>query len=132
MPEARQFAIEVNFLTGRYVATSHNDRRRGEWPPHPARLFSALVAAWADERDDSERRSLEWLERQGSAAIAASGAIPRRVLSHFVPVNDVSIFHRAWREKKPAEIYELSEQLHSELRRSDGEVTGRSAASKRS
>ena len=38
-------AIEFELLTGRYAATAHNDRSRAEWPPHPARIFSALVAA---------------------------------------------------------------------------------------
>ena len=37
-------AIEVTFLTGRYVATAYNTRTESEWPPHPARLFSALAA----------------------------------------------------------------------------------------
>ncbi len=123
MPDTAQFAVEVNFLTGRYIATSHNDRRLGEWPPHPARLFSALVATWADHNDPSERGALEWLERQAPPAIAASEAVPRRVVSHFVPVNDTSIFDRALREKKPAEFYDLCDQLHAELVRTAGEVT---------
>ena len=123
MRDAGRLAIEVNFLTGRYVATSHSDRRLGEWPPHPARLFSALVATWADGDDPFERRALEWLERQAPPAIAASDAIPRRVLSHFVPVNDASVFSRALREKKPTELYELRDQLHTELVRTAGEVT---------
>ena len=60
MSTTEKFGIEVNFLTGRYVATFHNDRRQPEWPPHPARLFSALVAAWADadEPDRSEREGI--------------------------------------------------------------------------
>ena len=93
MSTTEKFGIEVNFLTGRYVATFHNDRRQPEWPPHPARLFSALVATWADadEPDQSEREALEWLEAQGHPAIAASCAVPRKVVSHFVPVNDMSI-----------------------------------------
>ena len=37
--------IEVEFLLGRYAAADFRDRERPEWPPHPARLFSALVAA---------------------------------------------------------------------------------------
>ncbi|WP_420636122.1 type I-G CRISPR-associated protein Csb2 [Candidatus Palauibacter sp.] len=123
MLDAGQFAVEVNFLAGRYVATSHNDRRLGEWPPHPARLFSAFVATWADENDPLERRALEWLERQPAPAIAASDAVPRRVLSHFVPVNDTSVFDRALRQKRPNEFYELCDQLHAELVRSAGEVT---------
>ena len=93
MATTEKLGIEVNFLTGRYVATFHNDRRQPEWPPHPARLFSALVAAWADadEPDQSEREALEWLEAQGHPAVAASRAVPRKVVSHFVPVNDMSI-----------------------------------------
>ena len=83
----------MNFLTGRYVATAYNNRRAGEWPPHPARLFSAMVDAWADrdERELQESRILEWLEEQGPPAIAAGEAEHRRVVSHFVPVNDATI-----------------------------------------
>ena len=40
MATAERFGIEVNFLTGRYVATCHNERRQCEWPPHPARLWA--------------------------------------------------------------------------------------------
>lgn len=35
--------IEVELLTGRYVAKERH--REAEWPPHPARLFSALVSS---------------------------------------------------------------------------------------
>ena len=99
-----RFSIEVNFLTGRYVATAHNDRRQSEWPPHPARLFSALAAAWADADpiDPLERAALEWLEAQPPPAIAASEAIPRKVVSHFVPVNDISIIDRKSYERMHA------------------------------
>lgn len=89
MAAAKNFAVEVNFLTGRYVATYHNDRARSEWPPHPARLFSALVAIWAEDGQDAEERAaLEWLEIQGAPKIASSDAVPRKVVKHFVPVND--------------------------------------------
>lgn len=115
----------MNFLTGRYVATSHNDRRQSEWPPHPARLFSALVAAWADsdEPDRSEREALEWLESQSPPAIAASGAVPRKVASHFVPVNDTAVISRTWQERKAKTIYDLDDRLCEELRSSGGEIT---------
>ena len=95
------FAIEVNFLTGRYVATAHHDRGQAEWPPHPARLFSALVATWADDEspDQAERSALEWLERQGPPAIAAPEVEQRTVVTHFVPVNDARISSRSSHEK---------------------------------
>ncbi|MFZ5443400.1 MAG: type I-G CRISPR-associated protein Csb2 [Myxococcota bacterium] len=85
------FTIEVELLTGRYVATAHDDRRRAEWPPHPARFFSALVAAHAEgERSEDERAALLWLERQPPPALEVSDATFRDVHDVFVPVNDVS------------------------------------------
>ena len=125
MSTTERFGIEVNFLTGRYVATFHNDRRQPEWPPHPARLFSALVATWADddEPDRSEREALEWLEAQGHPTIAASCAVPRKVVSHFVPVNDASVVSRTLQERKVKRIHDLTDELHHELTASGGEVT---------
>ena len=117
MVSGKRFAIEVNFLTGRFVATCHNDRRQPEWPPHPARLFSALVAAWAgeDEPDRSERAALEWLESQAPPGIAASTAVPRKTGAHFVPVNDAAIVPRKWYERKSEVVSDLSRQLGAEL-----------------
>lgn len=87
-------AIEVVFLTGRYVATAYNTRAEGEWPPHPARLFSALVATHC-AADPSlgpdaagERAVLEWLEQQGAPQIRATEATARDVVTVFVPGND--------------------------------------------
>ncbi len=90
-------AIEVVLLTGRYVATAYNTRTEAEWPPHPARLFSALVAthfaadsALATSLSE-ERLLLEWLERQGPPQLRASEATARDVVTVFVPVNDVAL-----------------------------------------
>lgn len=88
-------SIEVSFLTGRYVATAYNTRTESEWPPHPARLFSALAATHfaADGAtvSRSERAILEWLEQQGAPSIVASEATPRDVVTVFVPVNDTAL-----------------------------------------
>jgi CRISPR-associated protein Csb2 len=92
-------ALRLELLGGRYIATSYNDRARAEWPPHPARLFSALVDAWASGEPGSgegeaERMALVWLERQAPPSIAASGTDEvghRSEASVFVPVNDISI-----------------------------------------
>jgi len=83
-------AVEVSFLTGRYVATAFDDRRESEWPPHPARLFSALAATCltAETVDERERRALEWLEALAAPEICASRASRREVVTVFVPVND--------------------------------------------
>jgi len=86
-------AVALDLLTGRYGATEYNDRGRAEWPPHPARLFSALVAAWADaeQPDSEERAALLWLENQGAPYLACSDASElarRRVVTVYVPGND--------------------------------------------
>lgn len=88
-------AIQVRLLTGRYVATQFDDRDRAEWPPHPARLFSAAVAAWADvdDPDPDERAALTWWESLGAPTIACSPSedtATRSVVTHYVPVNDVN------------------------------------------
>jgi CRISPR-associated protein Csb2 len=89
-------AIEVEFLTERYAATAHNDRGRAEWPPHPARFFSALVAALHDHDpvDQGERQALLWLEQQGAPLLRVdpeSRVGRRRVQDVYVPVNDVTL-----------------------------------------
>lgn len=89
-------AIEVELLTGRYAATAYNDRGRAEWPPHPARFFSALVAALHDhdDADDAERAALLWLEQQSAPSLRVdpeSRIGRRQVQDVYVPVNDVTL-----------------------------------------
>jgi CRISPR-associated protein Csb2 len=89
-------AIEVELLAGRYAATAHNDRGRAEWPPHPARFFSALVAALHDRDpvEPHERDALLWLEQQGAPSLRVdpeSRVGRRQVQNIFVPVNDVTL-----------------------------------------
>ena len=90
-------ALEVAFLTGRYIATSYSARDEAEWPPHPARLFSALTAThtaadWlTPEAVDRERDALEWLEQQDAPSICCSPAATREIATVFVPVNDVAL-----------------------------------------
>lgn len=82
-------ALAVEFLTGRYVASAFDDRDAPEWPPHPARLFSALAAVLAETGGDpGERSALEWLERQPPPAVALGEHSPRETCISYVPVND--------------------------------------------
>ena len=87
------FAIRIEYPTGRVYASRFNDRTEPEWPPHPARLFSALVATWAedDPQDSAERAALAWLEHQPAPEIACEMARARTSVTHFVPVNDAGI-----------------------------------------
>lgn len=89
-------AIQVELLTERYAATTYNDRYSAEWPPHPARFFSALVAALHDSDPDpadrAEREALLWLEQQGAPSLQVNLNAGRRdVKDVYVPVNDVTL-----------------------------------------
>lgn len=85
----RMLSLEIEYLNGVSYATSEAENAQGDWPPQPARVFSALVASWAarGQRDD-ERAALEWLERQPPPLIEASDAIGRTSVTAFVPIND--------------------------------------------
>jgi len=91
--------ISIELLSGVYVATSYNDREQAEWPPHPARLFSALVATWATHEPTSEEglaelTAMRWLETLPAPEVLASSrnlTARRSVVPVFVPVNDVSL-----------------------------------------
>lgn len=83
-------AIRVEYLTGVCMATRHNDPSRStpEWPPHPDRLYSALVAAADPEDCDNERAAaLHWLAKQGAPQLAASEARRREAPEVHMPVN---------------------------------------------
>lgn len=99
-------AIEIEFLTGRFVATRHDDRDAIEWPPHPARLFSALVAEWAGAPtpDPAEEALLRAVEQLAPPQLAAGPAQLRATVTHYVPVNDPTIIGAAlWNRVRQAE-----------------------------
>ncbi len=81
-------AIEVEYLLGRVYAAEFRDSATPEWPPHPARLFSALIAAYHDiDGTDGERAALLWLEKQEPPDIIASEAGAPSAVVDFVPTN---------------------------------------------
>jgi CRISPR-associated protein Csb2 len=86
-------ALHVTLLTDRYAATSYNDRAVPEWPPHPARLYSALVEALHsdDTVDVDEAAALDALASAGAPTVIASEAFTRRVMTVYVPVNDTDV-----------------------------------------
>jgi CRISPR-associated protein Csb2 len=90
------FAIAWEYLTGRAVACHPTDREEPEWPPHPDRVFQALVAAWGETGCGAEgRAALAWLENAGLPSVTApppgaeSGVEPGACPPTYVPVNDV-------------------------------------------
>jgi len=85
-------SLRLELLMGRYVASEFNNRNRPEWPPHPARVFSALVAAhYEGGQPDGGEEALRWLETLGSPRMTFSAAEPRRLKIHYVPVNDKAL-----------------------------------------
>lgn len=85
--------IEVEFLMGRAVLSQCSDRTRAEWPPHPQRLFSALVSAYGELGAQAEHEhALRWLESLPAPEIKADlSPAFRTTPSYFVPVNDEAI-----------------------------------------
>ena len=94
--------IAWEYLTGYAVATNPSTRDRAEWPPHPARVFMALAAAWfeteppgagGEGRDEwtAEGVALRWLETLGDPEMLLPEVEPcyeRSNVTCYVPVND--------------------------------------------
>lgn len=105
--------IAIHFLTGCATLSAFNDREQPEWPLHPARLFSALVAAHhaTGQPISDERAALEWLECLPPPAIAAGEASSRDVVPVFVPVNDTAVVWTNAVEKKDADLAQAERNL---------------------
>ncbi len=86
--------IGIRYLLGRSIATDVTDYEGAEWPPHPARVFMALVAAHFEDppanpaERAAEEAALRWLEALPAPIVVASGCDRRRVVTHYVPPND--------------------------------------------
>ena len=75
-------AMKVEYLTGVCMATKHDDPSRStpEWPPHPDRLYSALVAA-AATLPDADKEGLPERAVQALNWLAAQNWAGRRVVA---------------------------------------------------
>jgi CRISPR-associated protein Csb2 len=80
----RALLLHVRFAEGRYHGT-------GDWPPAPARLFQALVAAAASgsQLDAAARAALCWLETLSPPEITAPPARYGQAVRSYVPNNDL-------------------------------------------
>lgn len=85
-------SFRITYLTGAVRSadfTTGNEKSAPEWPPHPARLFSALVSAWGvASAPIAGRQALEWLERQAPPELFASSSTARDSVVSYVPAND--------------------------------------------
>lgn len=96
--------VDVEYLMGRVVASSYHDRQKVEFPPHPSRLFSSLVAAYEEcVLGNDARKALEWLETLPDPSLYANPSTAanrgRDVLTTYVPVNDEA-YYAPSRDKK--------------------------------
>lgn len=78
--------IEVEYLMGKSYAAARNDEP--EWPPHPARLFSALVAVAKEGKlGAAADEALLWFENQSPPELRAGLAGKAQTETCFVPPN---------------------------------------------
>lgn len=78
--------IDIDLISGRYDAAGAGNRDAVEWPPHPARVFCALVAS---ARSDSDRDVLRWLEGLPAPVVQASASARPEVRTGYVVTNAV-------------------------------------------
>ncbi|MFM9964036.1 MAG: type I-U CRISPR-associated protein Csb2 [Planctomycetaceae bacterium] len=100
------FKIHVRFITSRCVATRVDARERPEWPPHPGRLYMALVAAHFEtdgstEDKVAERGALEWLADLSAPLIQSVESSERSPVTYYVPVNDAPLPNKAMLQSAP-------------------------------
>jgi len=110
--------IKVEYLTDVCMATRHNDpsRSTAEWPPHPDRLYSALVAAAnPTDADDESAVALRWLAKQGAPQLAVSEARRRSAPDVHVPTNpheeEVWQKHKKGKPRTPQKSFDLKTLL---------------------
>ncbi|MFI7610679.1 type I-U CRISPR-associated protein Csb2 [Nonomuraea terrae] len=78
-------AITVRLRAGRYEAAGMRPSQV-EWPPHPARLFCALVASAVDDEDWAV---LRWLEAAGVPEVWACEAASQETVENYVVTNTI-------------------------------------------
>jgi CRISPR-associated protein Csb2 len=122
-------SLRVELLTGRYVASEFNNRNRAEWPPHPARVFSALVAAYHEAgRPEHGEAALRWLECLEPPQMTFSAASTRDLKIHYVPVNDkaisdASMVSNAWTKVFTAETDKQQTKAEAQLAKAYAKVS---------
>jgi CRISPR-associated protein Csb2 len=86
------FSIGIELLMRRAIITRWDNRDEPEWPPHPDRVFMALVAAWGEAGEDAaQREALEWLESLDPPSLTVPTEVSQRTsFTSYVPVNDNS------------------------------------------
>ncbi|WP_448208298.1 type I-G CRISPR-associated protein Csb2 [Azospirillum sp. sgz302134] len=107
-------SVAVRFLHGRFHGQGDGGRR--EWPPSPARLFQALVAAAGalpeDEKPEAAR-ALLWLEGRPPPVIQADPAPAGNPYALAVPNNDGDLPALAWAKGQEPKDQQKPEALRT-------------------
>lgn len=86
------FGFKITYLRGSVTASdlaAGQSKSYVEWPPHPDRLFCALIKAWADMgMPDDVAEALRWLEGCPPPVIRCGEILEYENPVVYVPVND--------------------------------------------
>jgi CRISPR-associated protein Csb2 len=98
--------LRIDFPSGRYYAAQAHAPSLPEWPPHPSRIFSALVASAYRSCAGitaQKRAALKWFETLSAPYIVAPNATLLESPVFYVPPGDLMIYehgvHR-WRQPR--------------------------------
>lgn len=78
------FSITIRLRLGTYDAATADDPLAPEWPPHPARVFCALVAG---DPAETEWAALRWLESQPPPDVHAPVELAHLAQEQFLVTN---------------------------------------------
>ncbi|PWC96006.1 type I-U CRISPR-associated protein Csb2 [Azospirillum sp. TSO5] len=107
-------SVTVRFLHGRFHG--QGDQGRREWPPSPARLFQALVAAAAalpEEEKPGAAQALLWLEGLPAPTIEAPPVLSGNAYALAVPNNDGDLPATAWAKGQQPKDQQKPEALRT-------------------
>jgi len=83
--------LKISFPSGHFHGAEAHDPSMPEWPPHPSRLYSALVASAycaGNGMTPQKRQALEWLESQPPPHVIYPDANLLEAPISYVPTGD--------------------------------------------
>ncbi len=79
--------LEIEYLTGVSFSSELHEPSKPEWPPHPDRVFLALISSWGHFKNSTEANALRWLESQEPPNILFPNHHCRTCFFSFVPTS---------------------------------------------
>ena len=114
------FVLEIEYLNGISYATRISGTNQvTEWPPHPDRVFMALIDAWGETKNFKEAEALRWLEAQKPPNVLFPSANHRKSFQNFVPVSsnaEECYFNKDKKTRKLKPIYNIVSSINRKPR----------------